>query len=336
MENFFIDYRDPIFGLIVFMSAVFMIAFFSFAWGIIGKKDEQKKIKNFIKKFETNSEFSAEYKKILQTMDINSILILAKMFVKSGDFEKAIALYLILLEKISQKDGKTEILTELGKVYFKTGLMHRAEDVLLQTLQFKARNPDALMYLMYIYENLKKFDKANDVLDALLEQGIDVSASRLNVKLNQILSQNLSPENKILALSEINLVYARRKITEIALENGINFTQIMFYPKIKEIVDILWHSDKIANINNKEFKALYYAKGARNDFENSEIFEINVLCELRKNGIKNGDLKFSYMCENCKNSLPFFMMRCPICNDLSEKKIFINVVRKNSEDSETF
>lgn len=336
MENFFIDYRDPIFGLIIFATIAFVIAFFSFAWGILGKKNEQQKIKNFINKFTTNAEFETNYKQILNNADINSSIFFAKMFAKSGDFDKAINIYLILLEKMSQSPLKIEILTELGKVYFKTGLLQRAENILLQTLQFRTRNPDALMYLMYIYENFKEFDKANDVLDALFAQGIDVGALRLNIKLNQILSSNVSAKEKILRLLNIDLIYARRNVTQIALKNGINFAEISFYPKIDEIVDILWHNDEILSIDDKEYNALYYAKGVKNEFENSKIFEINALCQLRKNGVLNADLKFSYICKNCKNSLPFFMMRCPICNDLSEKNIFINIVRKDSENSETF
>ena len=51
LDIFFIEFRDPIFGLVVLVAAVLVIAVFSYAWGVFKSKDEKAEIAGFLKKF---------------------------------------------------------------------------------------------------------------------------------------------------------------------------------------------------------------------------------------------------------------------------------------------
>ncbi|WP_180380035.1 hypothetical protein [Campylobacter sp. P0109] len=53
MDFFFIEYRDPIFGLIVLFAAVLLVAISSYALGIWGVKDENRSIEKFVKNLKT-------------------------------------------------------------------------------------------------------------------------------------------------------------------------------------------------------------------------------------------------------------------------------------------
>lgn len=63
MDFFFIEYRDPIFGLIVLFAAVLLVAISSYALGIWGAKDENRSIEKFVKKFENSSGLSQNHYK---------------------------------------------------------------------------------------------------------------------------------------------------------------------------------------------------------------------------------------------------------------------------------
>jgi len=52
VDNFFIAYRDPFFGIIILCAIVFVISFANYWWGVFKNKDEKQSIEKFVKKFE--------------------------------------------------------------------------------------------------------------------------------------------------------------------------------------------------------------------------------------------------------------------------------------------
>lgn len=340
LENFFIEYRDPIFGLIVLIGAIFLVAFFSYVWGILGIKDDKKKIQNFVKKFESTPGLNEEHKKLLYDIDLdaNSFAVLAQTFAKSGSFEKAIVIYLVGIEKTSNKHEKVELLTQLGKAYFKSGFLQRAEEVFLDTLKLGPRNKEALMHLILIYESFKKYDKAMEILDALEEQGVSVNKSKVYIRINQIIFEKITLDQKIEKILELNdeSEISKRMCMELLLKNGKNLNELKSFPQIDNVIDILWLKDEVVNTQDNEYKALYFAKGTSDKIAKSKFFKIQAVGILRKNGCESADISFSYMCKNCKNSLPMHFYRCPICHSLDGANISMNIIKSTNENSETF
>lgn len=340
MENFFIEYRDPIFGLIVLIGIIFLIAFFSYVWGILGSKDDTKKIQNFVKKFENTPGLDEQHKKLLFDIDLDthSFAALAQTFAKIGSFQKAITIYLVAIEKNNNKSEKIELLVELGKIYFKAGFLQKAKEVFLDTLKLGPRNKEALIYLVLIYESFKEFKDAMDVLDALEEQGLDVDKSRIYISINDIISQKIPLEEKIERILEFNDKYeiSKRICMEILLKNDKKLSTLQNFPNIDEVIDIIWHNDEIVNLQDSEYKAVYFAKGLIKEKIKSKFFEINAVGNLRQNGYTNADISFSYVCKNCKNSLPMHFYRCPICHSLDGENITMNIIKSSNENCETF
>ena len=110
MEGFYLDEKDPIFGIIIFIGIPLLISVLSYIWGIFAKKDEQNKIENFIKKFNEFGGLEEKYIEILDSIDDIEIYgVLAEIFTKNGDFSKAINVYLIALKNVKSRKQKEQI-----------------------------------------------------------------------------------------------------------------------------------------------------------------------------------------------------------------------------------
>ncbi|NLY04327.1 MAG: hypothetical protein GXZ15_05785 [Campylobacter sp.] len=334
MDNFFIEHRDPIFGIIIFIFSGLIIAIFSYLWGVFSKKDDKSKIENFVKRFNSKKGISTKYKELLRSGEIgnDALSILANVFSKSGDFENAINVYLITLENIKDKKEQIFILTELGKIYFNAGFLKKAEEVLLKSVELSPRNETALKYLSVIYERLKMFDRELIVLDALKEQGVDINKSWEFVNAQIIANDTtLSFDKKIKTISKFDSHQISRFIFELYIQNKEPLLKIKKFPQLKDAIDLLWRLDEAVNLKDPEYKALFYAKNLTDKYEKSSFFEIEAISMMRNSGYFLADLNFKYICTECKNSLPSFFYRCPICYSLKEIKIVPRITRKDNE-----
>ncbi|EAL4098630.1 hypothetical protein K5I93_001810, partial [Campylobacter jejuni] len=155
MDFFFVEYRDPLVGLIILTILVFVVAVANYIWKIFASKDEEQKLEKFIKKFEMDN----AHKELLRnsSLSFGNLSFLAEIFTKSGEFEKATQIYLIALEKCKDKQEREFIFLSLAKVYFKAGFLERAKEVLLQALKLRPRNIQALKLLKIVYLKLRSY-----------------------------------------------------------------------------------------------------------------------------------------------------------------------------------
>lgn len=107
MDFLFVEYRDPMFGLLVLVALVLVVAMLHYAWRTLSSKSQKKGLEGFIKKFD----IADEHKDLLRTssLSLENLHFLAGIFTKSGEFEKAIQIYLIALEKIKDKGEQEAI-----------------------------------------------------------------------------------------------------------------------------------------------------------------------------------------------------------------------------------
>lgn len=107
MDFFFVEYRDPMFGLLVLIALVLVVAVLHYAWRTLSSKSQKKGLEGFIKKFD----IADEHKDLLRasSLSLENLHFLAGIFTKSGEFEKAIQIYLIALEKIKDKGEQEAI-----------------------------------------------------------------------------------------------------------------------------------------------------------------------------------------------------------------------------------
>lgn len=341
MEIFFIEFRDPIFGLVVLVSIVLMIAVLSYVWGVFRSKDEKSEIEKFIKKFDKTEGLSSEHKEMLVKFDVDSasLCFLANTFAKSGYFEKAINIYAIALNKVKTKVEKEQIFTDLGQVFFKAGFLERAKNVFLEALKLSPRNKTALKFLTMTYEKLKEYDDALNALDALLELGEDTRSQKAYVNIMQILiDKKIDAKTKIDQILELNEHFslANRIALETWLQKGNELAEFKNFPPLKDVIDIIYRQNKVVNLKDGEYKSLFYAKGLIDEKCEIPSFELSVIANLKRSGFDRADLSFNYICKSCKNSFPMHFYRCPMCHELGSVEILPHITEKPDENSMPF
>ncbi|WP_086287429.1 tetratricopeptide repeat protein [Campylobacter sp. P0085] len=335
MDFFFIEYRDPIFGLIVLFSVLLLVAIFSYFWGVFSLKDQKNSIDKFVNKFQSQSNLDQKYQDMLIRLDIDSgsLNALAGIFARSGEFNKAIAIYLIALQKAITKSQKELIFLNLGKAYLKAGFMQRSIEVFLEAIKISPKNIDALSHLGLGFEKLRLHDKSLEVLDVLQEQGVDVAQEIAYTKALKLKNSQMEFEEKVAKMAKFanDFKLVSRMILELFIINGKDVNLINIKPDLAHCLDILYLNDGV--LDDDEYKELYSAKG----LNNAQItdFNLNLLKVARDNNL-NATLSFSYICKECKGSYPLFFYRCNHCARLGSCAIIPNVIKESDENSISF
>ena len=327
MGTFFIEFRDPLFSIIVFFTIVFMITFFSYWWSRYRRKEDSRYLDKFLQQFNTLPS-KDELKVLISSGDLSekSWLLLAHSYSKSGDYEKSIEIYNELLS-MGNRETKRDTMFLLGKTYFKAGFLERAKQIFLSILKTNPRTPQALKYLLLVYERMRDYKSALEVLEPLDELGEDVSLESNYLKAMQILNNMELNESEKCAylvdiyknshqLASMVFEYLFRVNPELAWQNFDS-------SKCEQISDILWGvALKDLNLDiisqNGYLRELYSARGDINLAHSSAIFELNILIKLQ--GKANATLSFEYVCETCKVISPFVFARCSSCHAIDSAR----------------
>jgi pentatricopeptide repeat protein len=347
MNTFFIEFRDPLFSIIIFFVIIFMITFFSYWWTRYKRREDSKYLDNFLKQFRTLPS-KDELKVLISSGELSekSWLLLAHSYSKNGDYEKCIEIYNEILS-MGSSENKRETMFLLGKTYFKAGFLERSRQVFLSILKTNPRTPQALKYLLLVYEYMKEYQSALDVLEPLDELGVDIELDSIHLKMMELLnSTELTQDEKSLKLLEmykethqlayIVFEYLFRVNPKLAWENFDS-------SKSELLSDILWGVEaKNLNLDiiskNGYLRELYSARGDINLAQSSSIFEFDVLIKLK--GKANASLSFEYMCNSCKQVFPFVFNRCSSCHSVDTSRVEWSLskdyCKKFSEENNSF
>lgn len=348
MNGLFIEFRDPLFGIIIFVALVFIIALASYWWGRMRSKEDHRYLERFLRSF-NHPVKSGSLKQAVASDAVSSSswLLIAQGHVRNGDYEKAVEIYSALSESQREPHRKRETLFLLAQTYFKAGFLERSEKILLQILGRFPRTPQALRLLLLAYEKLGRYDQALEVLDSLEELGEDVDLQRRYLQtLKLIKDPALSSDDKMKALAE---TYThQRQLTYLVFEQLLRFApakvwELMDDDAAATVADLLWYLDAsridLDIISEHTFlRQLYSARGDVNLAQSSPEFVQDVLIKLRRCGHRDADLRFEYLCRNCKQLFPFAFYRCPHCHSIDTvlPEATLADARGNDETSNTF
>ena len=175
------EYRDPLFGIILIVTLIFLISFFTYYYSIYKERIARKDYRKLSLRFELGKLKEEDYVHLYKTYNLpfDSILLLASSFLHKGDYNKAISVYLTLLEHVNDRVKKEELLELLGTTYFKGGFLQRSKEIFLRILKFSSRNKNALLYLLLINEKLKDFKKAKEITFSLEELDKDMTRDKI-------------------------------------------------------------------------------------------------------------------------------------------------------------
>ena len=323
MNSFFIEFRDPLFSIIIFFSIIFVITFFSYWWSKYKHNEDSKYLDKFLKQFVTIPS-KDELKVLISSGDLSekSWLLLAHSYYKSGNYEKSIEIYNEILS-IGNSRNRLETMFLLGKTYLRAGFLERSKQIFLSILKTNPRTPEALKSLLLVYEQMRDYPAALDILEPLDELNEDVSLEGNYLRAMAILNDNkISQDEKNQKLLYIyktshQLVYM---LFEYLFKNNPTLAWENFdHSKSALLSDILWKIEpKDLNLDiisqNGYLRELYSARGDVDLAKSSSIFELDVLIKLR--GKAKATLSFEYMCDDCKIVQPFVFHRCPFCNTI--------------------
>lgn len=346
MNDLFIEFRDPLFGIIIFFSLVFVIALFSYWWSRIKHKEESRYLNSFLDVFRSLPT-EQELKSLMHSEAISekSALIMAQTYFQNGDYEKCIEIYLILLELQKEPAQKAETLYLLGVTYFKAGFLERAQEIFLQILKQFPRTPKALRYLLIIYEQMHQFDKALEVLEPLEELGIDNKKDRIYLAAVGIIrSSQFGVEEKAQKL--LDLYQEHHLLSYLIFEYLFRHTPDLAWKNLdlgecERMIDLLWNAREAeANLDiissNSYLRELFSAKGLTRTAQESNIFEFDVLIKLNMADQGGATLQFDYLCNHCKQVYPFSFHRCPNCHEIDSVVTEALLTKDHFEENNSF
>jgi tetratricopeptide (TPR) repeat protein len=323
-----IDFRDPLTGVISIFLFIFVVSFITYTIGLYKERKSRQEYRKLLKRFELGTLQEDDYIHLYSTYNLpfDSIILLASSFLAKGQHNKAISVYLTLLEHVKEPIKKEELLELLGNAYFKSGMLQRSKEIYLKILKFSPRNKVALSHLLLVFQTLKEYQKAQEVLESLEELDEDTILESIYLNLLQIINDPiLSFEKKSTQL--YNNVLVNKKLERIVVEYLMKFNKQLFWQNIEKfsmikIIDLLWYLDfddidwEAVN-KNTTLQEIYSAKGYIDTSKQSDNFELNVLISVKNSTTKSDiDLNFEFICGKCKKTHPIYESRCPHCHEL--------------------
>jgi lipopolysaccharide assembly protein B len=339
MNTFFIEFRDPLFGIIVFFVLIFVITFVSYWWGRFKNNGDTKDLDKFLKGFRSLPS-QDELKVLISSNELSekSWLLLASSYYKNGDYEKSIEIYHELL-RVSKYENSKETFFLLGKTYFKAGFLERSKQIFLEILKKNPRTPQALQYLLLVYEYLRDYKSAMEVLEPLDELKKEIESDSVYLKsLALLYDSKLSLEEKSERLLQI--YNEGHRLPYMVFEYLFRVDPKLAWKhfdtsKSELLVEVLWNLNKkdldfdIIS-KNAYLRELYTARGDIDLAKNSSVFEFDTLIKLNDN--TNATLGFEYICDNCKQVFPFVFNRCTSCHIIDTARPEISLVKNYRRD----
>ena len=267
MDNIVLEYRDPLFGVMILVALVFTISFLAYSYGIYRERIARKDYRKLSRRFELGKLKEEDYVHLYKTYNLpfDSILLLASSFLHKGDYNKAINVYLTLLEHVKERVKKEELLELLGTTYFKGGFLQRSKDIFLRILKFSPRNKQALNHLLVLNEKLKDFKKAKEITLCLEELNKNVEKDKIYLDALIILNDPIYSYEKRTRL--LHDIYKKdNSIQRLFVEYLLQFNKEYFWNHVdefdaKSFIDLMWYLN---------FDDIDFDKVSKNDF----LFEL--------------------------------------------------------------
>ncbi len=336
MGAFLPSHNDPILSILLLLGIIFVISILSYAYTIWKQEKRQKELLSFLKSFDsTKDDLNTESLEFNQNMK-KPLFLLAYGYEKSGDFAKAINLYLYLIKHTNDRT----LLKHLASSYQKAGFLQRAIDIYLEILSATPRDKESLYKLEFIYEKLREFKRANEVLEVLDAQEEDVNNLKSHLELQKIVKTPMRKEEKIEKLIKLldDTQYKWVILRELFKLDALTAWEYYEPKEYKKLIDILWKLESW-QINfdiiqkHNALKKLYYAKSLleENPKDSSGFFAIDLIADAK--ATNRADATFKYSCLKCKNSSPLPFLRCPNCHMVYRLNIEVSVEEKRKKSS---
>jgi len=329
-------YNDPLFSIILIILISLLIALLTYGWGIHKQHKEEDNLLRFLDKFESTECSLDTSTMVFEINMLKPLTLLATAFEKTGEYHKAINIYLYLIKHITEAQGQLTLMERLGNTYLHAGFLERSKSIYLEILRKRPRNIQVLYEVGIVYEILNQYDKAKESLEPLKILGEDTQELETFWELSSLLhNKNISIDDKVnnleLLLKKEKSLY-RDIISSLLQLDTKSAWRHIYSQRLQEILDILWFLPQ-AQVDleiiekDEALKTLYYAKGyIKTAISKSDIFDLNIIAIL-KTQEQEVDLSFSYLCKKCKQNFPMSFRRCPSCMTINSLQIETSIIK---------
>jgi len=340
MSSFLPSYHDPIFSIILMLLIVIAIALATHFWSIYRRQRLKRNLTNFLERFDTSTCSLKEQNIPYEEGMTKPLLLLAKAFEQSGNYDKAISILIYLIRHNLEDD----LLIYLGRIYLRAGFLQRAEDIFLEVISRHPRRVDVLKQLELLYERLQEFNKALEALEALEAQGEDIEILKAHLNFQEIIhNHKISVDDKVKALELLLDRYPklyRPILKELFKLEPKRAWERVDSNRLNEILDILWHlmpTQLQLDIISKDsiLQTLYYARGditEKIEVKEIGIFAIDMLVFAQECNYNQADIQFTYLCKECKQSFPVSFTRCPNCMSINSLILEETLAKKRTQE----
>ncbi|MDH5465258.1 MAG: hypothetical protein OEW60_06475 [Thiovulaceae bacterium] len=343
MQGLFLEYNDPLFGLIVFFSIIFIITLITYIWNLYSSNHANRHIINFVNQF-NRTDKPQNLQILLENKEVPSdaLELLADNYFKAAQYEEAILISIDLLKRKNSIKQRKPYLFLLAQSYFKAGFYKRSESTFVELLRCSINEPKALRYLIVLYERLHRFDEALDILESLDEMGEAIAKEAAYINAMRILfDSKITPQDKpkkLLAHYKDHPELIRPVYINLFRMDKAFAWENLPLDALPLIVDILWNQSKedlnFDIISKTPFlRALYFAHGSFDTIDHSGFFEIDILASLQANNKDFATLQIEYLCLECKEITPLMNNRCPHCMALLTLEPQLSVTQKVDHES---
>lgn len=342
MDSILPAYRDPLFSILIIVILSLIIALVTYAWGIYQQQKEKSTLHKFLEKFDTKECALDTTTMPYDDAIFKPLALLANAFENSGEYHKAINIYLYLIKHTNNQVDKSDLMERLGRTYLRAGFLERARSIFSKILHKQPRKPKILYELGVVYEMMREYDKAQEVIEPLQTLGENTGEFEKFLEFEKISSdKSIEPKDKIELLSRLvdeePALYRPILTLFFRLDTQKAWSLIVAQDLLHSVLDILWflpYSQLDLDIIalDKRLISIYYAKGyLQDEVESSGIFAIDMLASSRRSGFEDGDLIFSYLCKKCKQNFPLSFTRCPNCLAINTIEVEESISQKSPQ-----
>lgn len=330
MNTYFLEYRDPLFGIMAFLLIALIVAVAVIVASKMKNDRQISGVKRFLQNFPAKNK--KDYAELLEAHPDSFELLLnvAKTYFEGGDFEKSLKIYLALLEWVSpfNKEKKAFILEAMGDIYTKSGFLQRSVEAYEKSLSILPRNQSALRKIVLLYDKRAEFDKALEAIEALEELGTG-EALQKEFLTGLLKLKKASSDEKLIILSSLskhNIYFAREYLKEL-LQTDIEAADEFLQDKTDvEFLDVIWGAvfEKPDGFEPKStlMSAVMDAKGLHKYPKESGLFELDAIRVLGANAKElNADLNFEFVCQKCGNVDIDYFFSCKNCGSVGSCKV---------------
>ncbi len=338
MNTYFLEYRDPLFGIMAFLLIAFIVSVGVIIASKIKSDKQASGVKRFLQNFPTKNE--KDYAQLLEAHPDSFELLsnVAKTYFDGGDYEKSLKIYLALLEWVSpfSREKKAHILEAMGDIYTKSGFLQRSMEAYERSLSILPRNQSALRKVVLIYDKRSEFDKALEAIDALEELGADEVAQKGFLSGMSKLKKAASANERVEILGELsvqNPFFAREYLRELLASDISKAVGFLEENESGDFIDILWSTElkelSAAKSKSVILSAVLDAKGISAYDGKSGVFELDAVRAIKHHAEDlNADLSFEFVCQKCGNIDIDYFFSCKSCGTVGGCKVVPSISKR--------